>query len=74
MPVPSFVVPMLAIAALLVVAFGFYLHQWYVVPKEYPRSYKMGERYVFVENKRSVVTSEKTFIGLTAFQSSSCPL
>jgi hypothetical protein len=48
MPVPSFVVPMLAIAALLVVvAFVFYLHQWYVVPKEYPRSYKMGERYVF---------------------------
>jgi hypothetical protein len=59
MSVPSFVVPMLAITALLAVAFGFYLHQWYVVPREYPRSYEMGERYVFVENKRSVVTSAK---------------
>jgi hypothetical protein len=47
MSVPSFVVPTLAIAALLAVAFGFYLHQWYVIiPGEYPRSYEMGERYV----------------------------
>jgi hypothetical protein len=74
MPVPSLLIPMLAIAALLVVAFGFYLHQWYVVPKEYPRSYKNGERYVFVENKRSVETAAKRLIRLTAFQSSYCPL